>query len=222
MKKRKKAELEPGKLPKLWPLLVTLFNERKDAFDSPEELREIVGQYWKQIHDPTKCPNCGRGMEIKIYKADLHAALFLLAMAREVRANLEKGMSFTEANKVHVPSLPVTNAVSKHITHCDYLNFVKQSKELKGTGYWFITTWGWKALRGDRVPAHAKYWAGNLIGRSEETITLSEMFRTHRELVAKAIELRKSVRSDHRDAFRDYDPREWAPYAGNAEGSLFD
>lgn len=221
-KQKRKPELEPGKLPKLWPYLVNLHKERPEAFEDPETLKEIVAQPWAALHDPTKCPNCGRGMEVNVYKADIHNALFLLAMGREVNANIEKGMSFTDANKVHAPSLRVSNTVSKRITQCDYLGFVKQPENLRRTGYWVITTWGFKALRGEPVPAWVKYWNGKLIERSEATITLGAMFDVHKEQVRKAIAHSKKVRSDHVAEIGDYDPKEWAEHAGIAEGTLFD
>lgn len=220
-KRKRKPELEPGKLPKLWPYLVALHKDRPEAFESPETLLEIVSQPWGALHDKTKCPNCGRGMEVNVYKADINNALFLLAMGRAVNENLEKGLPFTEANKIHAPSLPVSNTVSKRITQCDYLGFVKQPDALRRTGYWVITSWGFQALRGDPVPASVKYWNGKLIERSERTITLGAMFDVHKEEVRKAIAHSKKVRSDHVSEIGDYDPRDWAEHAGVEPGSLF-
>lgn len=215
MSKKQEVEYQKGKI---WPIVkiaLGLVRDNPELAKDEERLKSTLIANVPELQDRAHCANCGRGMKIQIYRADLHAALFLLAMARQVRENLHKGMTFTEANKVHVPSLPVTNAVSKHITHCDYLGFVKQAPELKGTGYWSITSWGWRALRGEAVPAYAKYWAGNMIGRAEtETVTLAGMFRVHKELVEKAIARRKEVRSDHRGAFADYNPAEWSEIAG--------
>lgn len=221
MSKRKKKELEEGKLPKLWPYLVQLQKEHPEAFDDPDTLRRTVSGPWAALKDPSSCPNCLRGMEIKVYKADLHNALFLLAMARAVGENMEKGMSFTEANRVHAPSLPVSNTVSKRITQCDYLGFVKQPDKLRRTGYWVITSWGWKALAGEPVPAAAKYWNGKLKERSSQTITLSEMFKVHRDLVMKAARMKKKV-NDHTAEIGEYNPKDWAPFAGYEEGQLFE
>lgn len=222
MRKKKKApEVEPGKIVKLWPYLVALHKDRPDVFENEEILKEVIGQPWPAIHDKTHCPNCGRGMEINIYKADIHNALFLLAMGRAVNENLKKGLPFTEANKVHAPSLEVSNTVSKRITQCDYLGFVKQPESLRRTGYWVITSWGFQALRGDPVPAWVKYWNGKLIERSNVTVTLDGMFSVHKEQVANAIARRKSVRSDHVAEIGDYDPKEWTEHAGIMEGNLF-
>lgn len=215
MSKKQKTEYQKGKI---WPIVkiaLGLVRDNPELGKDEELLKAALRANVPELQDATKCANCGRGMKIQVYRADLHAALFLLAMAQAVRHNLTKGMTFTEANKVHVPSLPVTNGVSKHITHCDYLGLVKQAPELKGTGYWSITSWGWRALRGDKIPAYAKYWAGNMIGRAEdETVTLAGMFKVHKDLVERAIARSKSVRSDHRAAFVDYNPGEWSEIAG--------
>ena len=215
MSKRKETEYQKGKI---WPFVkiaLGLVRDNPELANDEERLKSTLIANIPELQDRTCCANCGRGMKIQVYRADLHAALFLLAMAREVRHNLTKGMSFTEANKVHVPSLPVTNAVSKHITHCDYLGFVKQSDTLRGTGYRSISTRGRTALRGVRVPAYAKYRAGKLIGRAEdETVTLAGMFQVHKDLVEKAIAKRGSVRSDHRGAFEDYKASDWVELAG--------
>ena len=215
MRKKQKIEYQVGKIWPMCKIAVGLVRDNPELMNDEDGLKRALLESIPELKDKEHCANCGRGMKIQIYKADLHAALFLLAMARVVRQNLNKGMSFTDANKVHVPTLSVTNAVSKHITHCDYLGLVKQGPELRGTGYWSITTWGWKALRGERIPAYAKYWSGKLIGRAEdETVTLSQMFKVHRDLVNRAIAMRRKVRSDHRDKFSDYNPAEWSEIAG--------
>lgn len=66
-----------------------------------------------EIKEIEKCFGCGRSMKVTIYEADLHDALLILTMAREVKKNLDNGLNFTEANKVHIPSLNATNATIK-------------------------------------------------------------------------------------------------------------
>lgn len=160
------------------------------------------------------CVGCRRSMRITLYEADLHDALLLLAMAKAVRENVRKGLPFTEANKVHLPTLSASHATIKRSTKCDYLGFVKQPNNWRGTGFWLLTAWGWKALRGEPVPRGAKYWEGKMIGRTTETTTLGTMFKTHRDLVEMAIAKQKAVRADHRALFSDYEPSAWYEYGG--------
>lgn len=160
------------------------------------------------------CFNCGRPMAITQRVAGLHTALLLIAMAKEVRARVASGMEFNKANMIDVPRLATTDAIRHQTTIASYLNFVKQPEDLKHTGHWLITNWGWKALRGDPVPKSAKYWRGQLVGRSEETVTLAGMFQTHKEQIQRAIALKRKIRSDFRGQVEDYNPNEWAEFGG--------
>ena len=106
-------------------------------------------------------------------------------------------------------------------TLSSYLDFVWQPKKWRNSGYWLVTRWGWKALRGDPVPRQAKYFRGELIERSAETTTLQEMFKTHQEEVDRAFARGRAVKSDYRADVAGYDPAEWAEFDGHGEGKLF-
>lgn len=207
-----------GKIPTIVDYICGLI-ERNKSTDPKYVWANLVRQF-PELTDKTKCANCGMSMKIQVYTADLHDALLILAMAKVVKENLSKGMGFTEANKVYMPTLGVTNATLKRQTKCDYLDLVKQPEELRNTGYWVLTAWAWKALRGEAIPKQAIYWRGQLKGRSEETTTLAQMFQTHKDLVERAIARRKQVRSDYRNEFVDYKPSEWVEVSGLQQGSL--
>jgi phage tail protein X len=160
------------------------------------------------------CFNCRRSMKITLYEADLHDALLIKAMSEVVKHNLNKGMTLTEANKIHLPTLNATNATIKRSTKCDYLCFIKQRKNWRGTGYWALTGWAFAALRGEPVHAAAKYWEGKLIERSTEKTTLDTFFKKHRELVERSIAKRKAVKADYRAQFADYNPADWSVTSG--------
>lgn len=168
----------------------------------------------KDYGDPAHCYNCGRSMKVTVYTADLHDALLILAMGREVRKNLEKGIKFTDANKVHLPTLNVTNATNKRSTKCDYLGLIKQPENWRGSGYWLLTHWGWKALGGQPIPRSVRYWEGHLLSRSQETTTLPDMFKVHQDLVELAIQKQKAIKADYRAKFEDYHPWEWTEFGG--------
>lgn len=161
-----------------------------------------------------KCYNCSRSMKISVYKADILDALLIMAMARQVKANMLEGKTFSEANCVHIPTLQATQATQKRFTKCDYLGLIKQPEQWRGSGFWLLTGWAWKALKGERIPRSVKYWEGKLIGRGEETTTLAEMFQTHGDLVAQALARRKAVRSDYRAEFKDYKQSDWSEFGG--------
>lgn len=212
MKTKKQIEYHGGRIKRLVETVADMIrkNPNMDNAYLHATLSTMFNGYGKMSH----CFNCGRSMKITLYVADLFDALLIMAMAKVVRENMDKGMNFTEANKVHVPSLQTTNAIIKRQTKCDYLGLIKQPEELRGTGYWVLTNWAWKALKGMDIPKAVKYWEGKLIGRSEERTNLAQMFRTHRELVERAIAKRKQVRSDYRKEIVEYEQSEWSSFGG--------
>jgi len=183
-------------------------------------VRATLARNFPELKDKSKCANCGANMEINKYTAGILNTLLILKMAEEVRHRLRKGIPFTEANKIHVPSLQTTDGVKHSVTIASYLNLVIQPKEWSATGYWLITNWGWKALRGGAVPKQAIFFRGDLLERSRETTTLKEMFTTHTDKIKSAIERRKKVGQDYRADVSGYDPIEWYEVAGTKQGNL--
>lgn len=214
MARKKQIEYYGGRIKGLVEKVAMMVHADPTLCDELDRLHALLGHQLEGYGKRDNCFNCKRSMKITVYEADLHDALLILAMARQVRHEMTKGVPFTEANKVHLPTLNASHATIKRNTKCDYLGFVKQPDHWRGTGYWLLTGWAWKALRGDAVPAEARYWEGHMIGRSERTTTLGEMFRRHRELVEAAIAKRKAVKADHRARFEDYDPSDWSSFGG--------
>jgi hypothetical protein len=200
---------------KIWPMIKVacrIVQNEPDILNDEARFKAQLALSLPTLKDKMKCPGCDRSMKITVYEADLHDALLILAMAREVRENIRKGIKFTEANKVHIPTLQATNATIKRQTKCDYLGLVKQPENWRGSGYWLLTRWAWKALRGEAIPKSTKYWEGNLLGRSEATTTLSEMFKKHKDLVQLAIAKKKAIKADYRAKFEDYNPKDWTDF----------
>lgn len=222
MKKRKEKHVEfyGGRIKPLVEAVAKLVAEHPDLGRQENfgRLHASLASGIEGYGKPSVCFNCKRSMKITEYEADLHDALLILAMAKAVKENMKNGLLFTEANKIHLPTLQASNATIKRQTKCDYLGLVKQPDNWRGSGHWVLTGWAWKALRGDPIPKSAKYWEGHMIGRSEETITLSEMFKKHRDLVERAIAKRSAIKADHRAQFNDYDPGEWSKYGGDVDG----
>ena len=200
---------------KIWPIIqlaCRIVQNEPAILDDMPRFKSTLAVSVPQLRDKSKCVGCERSMKITVYEADLHDALLLLAMAKAVKENIRRGVKFTEANKVHLPTLNATNATIKRNTKCDYLGLVKQPKNWRGTGYWLLTRWAWKALRGEEIPKAVKYWEGQLLGRSEAKTTLSAMFNRHKELVQLAQAKKKAIKADYRAKFEDYDPSEWTDF----------
>jgi len=220
MKKTKPTEYYGGRIKNLVETVVKTIQARPELVDNLPLLHACLTSNLEGYGKRDKCFNCKRSMKISVYTADLLDALLLLAMSKEVKKNLTKGMAFTEANRVHLPTLKTTQGILKRSTKCDYLGFLKQPEKWRGSGYWLLTTWAWKALGGEKVPKSVNYWEGNLIGRSEEMTTLSDMFRLHGDLVKSQIAKRKAVRSDYRINFEDYKPNDWSELGGYVEPEM--
>lgn len=211
MTQHKQEEYYATKIRPIMQLTARLVKDHPDMADNMDFLWANLISNIPELRDRSKCGGCGRSMKISIYEADLLDALLILAMAKQVGKNLkEQAISFTEANKVHIPTLGETQGILKRQTKCDYLGLIKQPENWRGTGYWLLTSWAWKALRGEEIPRAVKYWEGNLLGRSEATTTLTKMFNNHRDIVERAVQKRKLVRVDYRAKFDDYRASDWA------------
>lgn len=213
-KSKKKEEYYGGRIKNLIETAVLAIKQYPEMLDNTDKLHALLKEKVEGYGKVEACFNCRRSMKVTGYTADLHDALLILAMAREVKKNMLRGMTFTEANMVHLPTLKVSNATLKRQTKCDYLGLVKQSDKWRGSGYWCLTAWAWKALRGEEIPRTANYWEGKLISRSVETTALATMFKTHLEAVQQAIAKRKAVRADYRADFQGYDASQWTEFAG--------
>lgn len=222
MKKKVETLYQPGKIKNLTQSVAKFAVEHPDVI-----LPCIMEGDWQKFHsilaagmpgygDKGSCFNCGHSMEVSEYTAGLLEGILLFAMAKEVKHRATK-LPFTEANMIHVPTLATTDAVRHAITRASYLGIVAQPPNVKGTGHWVITHWGWKLLRGDSIPRSARYWRGKMVDRSVETTDLTRMFKTHIDLVQRALARRKAVKSDYRVYISDYKPSEWSGFGGYAE-----
>lgn len=210
--KKKNEEYYATKIRPIMQLVARMVQKNPEMADNMDYLWACVVSSVDELKDSSKCGGCGRSMKISLYEADLLDALLIIKMADQVRKNMAEGMSFTEANKVHIPTLGAKQGILKRQTKCDYLGLIKQNDNWRYTGYWCLTSWAWKALRGEPIPKQVKYWEGHILGRSVALTTLSGMFQTHREQVDLAVKKRKAVRSDYKAEFMDYNPSEWAGY----------
>lgn len=211
-KKHAQHEYQATRVRPIVQIAMQLVKDDPHLLNNPDLLWSMLAYNIEDLKDKSICAGCGRSMKVSIYEADLHDALLILAMAKQVRRNLDEGMAFTEANKVHIPTLGATQATLKRQTKCDYLGLIKQPENWRGTGFWLLTGWAWKALRGEQIPKAAKYWEGEFLGRSERQTTLAEMFGNHRDLVERAIAKRNAIKADYRAVFADYDPADWVDF----------
>ena len=196
----------PWKLPKLWDFLVELHKTDPQAFEADGGyLRAIVAQRWKALEDGTHCPNCRASMAQYERTPSYHHACLLRSMARKVDQRTRAGVDFTEANKVHVQKDLDDDYTTKGTTAiCRQLGLIAMIRKEDGShdtkAGWAITKRGFAFLRNEPVPRSVITFRNEIIERSEETITISEIFNSNEDF--------------------DYDAREYIQIVGMAKGVL--
>ena len=191
--------------------------------DNDEYLKSTLKANIEELNHPEVCGNCGASMLEYIFEFDCLDALLLLTMARSVRERTKAGLSFTDANKVHVTRLETTLAIRCRTTQCSKLGLVAKFKGENGRhvpGTWVITKRGFDALKGRKVPKSVRVWRGKIEERHDEMTTLAEAFAYHKEKVEQIIKNKKSPKSDHREQFADYRQEEWYTFGPTHEGTL--
>lgn len=193
-----------GKLPKLWDLLVQMHEKNPNFFESADMLRYQVAQVWKALSDKDHCPNCKASMAMYRRKIDYFVVSLLVSMARIVEHNKRKGMSFTNANSVHVNADDRIPHNAKNMTGIASALGLIAPDDKEKEARWLITTRGWAALRGERIPAAVVTFRDEIVERPEETTTFAEVMSNSKTTQSKDI----------------YNPREWYEIHGTANSPV--
>jgi hypothetical protein len=90
-------------------------------------------------------------------------------------------MGFTDANKIHIPTMQIPSNISKRMTIASKLGLI--AKYLRNghqqAGIWVITSRGWNALRGERVPSKVSVYRKQITERYDEVTTISEALKSY-------------------------------------------
>jgi len=192
---------------------------------SEDYCRAILSKSIDGLHDKEVCPNCGASMAEYIFPFDTLDALLLLAMAKAIRNKRDTGISFNQANQVHVPSLQSSLSIKCRTTICSKLGLVTKVKNENGRharGVWLITERGWKALRGEPVPAFVKVFRGKIEERFDRTTTMQDIFIASKNGLDKVIRDKREIDEhyDYRSEIRDYRGSDWVLITGPHQGAL--
>lgn len=205
-------------------MIARIVQKNPSIADNPEYLMATLSANIPDFDDITKCVNCGASMSEYLYTFTILDALLIFAMARQVARNLEKNPNFTEANKIHLPSLKDINHTSKiRQGYTGKLGLIAKYKGKDGhqvRGMWVITKRGWSALRGEPVPKSVRVFRGQILDRPDDTVTLSEVFRGYTNKIEDIIGRGKMPKTDNREEVSTYDPNHWVHIAGIHQGSL--
>lgn len=211
-KESKKQHYHPAKFEPLVKIVAGLIKSEPFLVDDVETLMKKLHAVAPTLADKTRCANCGASMSEYIFEFDSLDAILLLKMATEVRRKQNMEIDFTEANKTRVQQLDTTYAIKSRTTQCSKLGLIAKLKNDEGShisGTWVITTRGWDALRGKAVQKWVKVFRGEILERSEETITIGEAFLNF-----------KGKKETYQDEMTSYEPSEWVHIAGLHQGEL--
>ena len=193
-----------------------------DDIDAPEReyalkrLRDALKRAIPELSDKSRCANCGASMAEYEDILDINDALLLFSMAKIVKRSVDKGVPFTEANKIRVSSEDIHHTQKCRTNKCSKLGLIAKA----GGAKWSITKRGWEALRGDPVPRMRVTFRGKIIERPEDTTTLRAVFYEHAQKMADKERNRKSLKNDQRAAASEYDATDWVHVNGMHQGDL--
>ena len=197
---------------------------KTDPTASSEFIYTQLCQWYPELKERERCPNCSGSMQMYTFKFDVLDALLLVAMAKVVGERMEQGWEFTEANKVHVQKMDhVTYAVRSRTSQCRQLGLVAKvlneaGKQIGGT--WAITRRGWSALRGEAIPSEVVSFQNKIVSRGEGETTISETFRNHREEMMESRLRGKTNKNDYSHTIDQFSEINWVHYAELAEGKI--
>lgn len=195
-------------------LIARLVQRNPKLADDPEQLHATLTVNIPGYNKRDECLNCGASMLEYAQELDINDALLVFQMAKIIRHEQDKGITFTEANAVRVSSHSMIGHTQKcRTSKCAKLGLVAKA----GQSRWSITTRGYAALRGDRVPKVRVVFRGQILDRPEVTTTFSEVFAEHGDKVRAA---KKLPRHDHRSEYADYNQSDWVNVAGVHQGQL--
>ena len=202
-----------GKLGSLVKLTVSLIKANPALIDDFEQLRANLFASMPELQNKERCANCEASMREYIYTFDTWDALLLLSMAIEVRKWQQDGRTFNEANQVRVPELNVPHSVKCRTTKASKLGLVApvmyKGRKDRIPGVWLITSRGWAALRGERVPKKVKVWRKTIEERFDQTITIQEALESHKRFREGVLERGGKIKGHDLGALKTYNASEW-------------
>ena len=217
---KKNTDYERGLLPKIVGVMAEIF-KADEAY-----VKAVLVSNFPELKDRSVCANCGASMKSYVYTVDCIDALLVFYMAKIVRERIATGLDFTEANQIHLASMlkDAGYTIISHQTITSKHGLIAKVRNEDGTHDkakgWLITKRGWAFLRGERIPAKVKVWRNKIIEQFEETITISEAFRTHTEAVQEAVKAKKNVKNDYTSDIESYSPSEWYSFGETQQGRI--
>lgn len=149
-----------------------------------------------ELKDPAFCANCGESMTEYTYSVSILDADLLCEMAAVINKKMENGLSFTDANKIHLQKQIERFTLGARGNITSKLGLIakvmKKGKDGKPThdrdAGWSITHRGFDFLHGKPVPKKVKVFRNSIEERFDETVTMAMLYRGDQK---KEVEWRK-------------------------------
>lgn len=202
-----------GRLRPLVKIIAAIVARRPEMAENTDYIISCLVSQAPSIGNQKTCFNCDGSMEEYIFEFDCLDALMLLEMAKVVKEKMKKWTaSFTDANKVHVPSMQkVSYAMKSRTTQMSKLGLIAKVLTPEGSqqqGMWLITKRGWSALRSEAVPKSVVSWNGKIEERTEEMTTIANALSVHIDWAERHKKEQGGPR-DHSELAKKYNPEEW-------------
>lgn len=191
-KKQNKKQYRSGRIGEFVSVLCDKYNL------DPQEVKAVLFSNFPELKDKTKCANCGESMAIYSYSLSVIDSMLVAQMGKMVFDKLNKGVNFTEANKIHIAKEIKNYTLASHQTITSKFGLIAKVKRKDGThdreAGWLITKRGFDFLAGKPVPARVNVFRNQIQERFEEMTTIHEItqhsveFRQFKDVPYKELE----------------------------------
>lgn len=211
-----------GKLKPLIKIIVRMLSKSPSLIMNIDNLMARVEEEIPELKNKTHCANCGASMVQYEYNVDVINTTLVIGMAAELKKRIAAGKQFTQANIIHVPTLPISNAARCRTTRCKKLGLIAKYNGEKSKGKWVITKRGFAALKGEAIPTGIIVWRGETIERAEKNTTFAQVKKDYITKITNYIEKHNEQPKGGTSAeVMNYESNEWVQFAGTHEGKLF-
>lgn len=181
MKTKKSQEFHASKIKPLVQVVARMVQQNPDMANNMDYLWANVVREIPELKDRSHCANCGESMAIYLYTVTYLDTRLLCAMADVITKRMNKGMDFTAANKIHLPTEIKNYTLISRQTITSKLGLIakvmKDGKHDRKAG-WSITRRGFDFLRGQPIPKMVKVFHNRIQEHFEDTVTMKELIST--------------------------------------------
>jgi len=181
---KKPTEYHATKIRPIIQLVANIVKKDPSIADNPNYLWACLVQSAPELKDRTRCANCGASMAIYTYSVTILDTRLLCALADIITKRMQRGMAFTDANKIHMPSeLKSYNLISRQTISSKLGLIAKVMKKDKSgelihdqKAGWSITRRGFDFLKGKPIPRTVKVFHNRIQERFEDQITIGQTY----------------------------------------------